>query len=45
MLGGDLSTTLRLVSGVGGLESKFGWEPGHLDRSGTSWSCLYLGCK
>ena len=29
----------------GGLESKFGWGPGHLDRRMVGWSCLCLGYK
>jgi hypothetical protein len=30
---------------VWGLDSKFGQRPGTLDRSGTGWSHLCLGCK
>ena len=29
----------------GGLESKFGWGPGPVDRSEMGWSCLCLGYK
>jgi hypothetical protein len=43
--GGGLSTTLRPGLKCGGLESKFGWRPGPLDRSGTGWSSLCLGYK
>jgi hypothetical protein len=42
-IGGGLSTTLRSGLKCGGLESKFGWGPGTLDRSGTGWSRLCLG--
>ena len=30
---------------VWGLESKFGWGPGPLDRRVVGWSCLCLGYK
>jgi hypothetical protein len=43
--GGGLSTALRPSLKCGGLESKFGWGPGPLDRSGMGWSCLCLGYK
>jgi len=41
--GGGLSTTLSLGLRGGGLESKFGWGPGPLDRRVVGWSCLCLG--
>jgi hypothetical protein len=44
-IGEGLSTALRPGLKRGGLESKFGRGPGPLDKSGTSWSCLCLGCK
>jgi hypothetical protein len=45
VIGGGLSTTLRPGLKCGGLESKFGREPGTRDRSRTDWSRLCLGCK
>jgi hypothetical protein len=44
-IGGGLSTTLRSGLKCGGLDSKFRRGPGTLNRSGTGWSCLCLGCK
>ena len=41
--GGGLSTTLSPRLRCGGLESKFGWGPRHLDRRVVGWSCLCLG--
>ena len=43
--GGGLSTTLSPGLGCGGLESKFGREPGPLDRRVVDWSYLCLGYK
>ena len=48
IVGGDgrgLSTTLSLGHRSGGLESKFGWRPGPLDRRVVGWSGLCLGYK
>ena len=46
-LGGSATEVLApngdWVSRVGGLESKFGWGSGALDKRGMSWSCLCLG--
>jgi hypothetical protein len=39
-IGGGLSTALRPGLKRGGLESKFGWGPRPLDRSGTGGLCL-----
>ena len=41
--GGGVSTILRLGHKCGGLEPKFGWGPGPLDRRVVGWSCLCLG--
>ena len=43
--GGGLSTTLSPRLRCGGLESKFGWGPGPLDRRVMGWPCLCLGYK
>ena len=43
--GRGLSTILRPGLKYRGLESKFEWGPGLLDRSGMGWSCLCLGYK
>jgi hypothetical protein len=43
--GGGLSTALRPGLKCGGLESKFGWGPRPLDRSGMGCSYLCLGYK
>ena len=43
--GGGLSTTLSPRLRSGGLESKFGWRPGPLDRRVVGWSYLYLGYR
>ena len=43
--GGGLSTTLSPRLKSGGLESKFEWGPGPLDRRVVGWSCLCLGYK
>ena len=43
--GGDLSTTLSSGLRCGGLESKFEWGLGHLDRRVVGWSYLCLGYK
>ena len=43
--GGGLSTTLSPGLMCWGLESKFGWGPGPLDRRVMGWSCLCLGYK
>ena len=43
--GGGLSTTLSPGLRCGGLESKFGWGLGTLDRRVMGWSCLCLGYK
>ena len=41
--GGGLSTALSLGLRSAGLESKFGWGPGPLDRRVVGWSGLCLG--
>ena len=43
--GGGLSTTLSPGLRCGGLESKFGWGPGSLDRRVVGWSSLCLGYR
>ena len=44
-VGGGPCTTLSLGLRSGGLESKFRWGPGHLDRRVMGWSCLCMGQK
>ena len=43
--GGGLSTALSAGLRCGGLESKFGWGPGPLERRVMGWSYLCLGYK
>ena len=43
--GGGPCTALSPGIRSGGLESKFGWGPGPLDRRVVGWSCLCLGYK
>ena len=43
--GGGLSTTLSPGLRSGGLEYKFGWGPGHHDRSGMGWSLFLPGVQ
>ena len=43
--GGGPCTALSLGLRSGGLESKFGWGPGTLDRRVVGWSCLCLEYK